>query len=954
MTDFDAWTSRTLENVLAISPAQVTGPINLDELDSILIEILTELGTPEKLPLSYLNNCYERCSTLKQRVNKDPAKLSAIDRIIANVTNYGLICFQVPGFFFDNTSLDQTLDYVLEFINRGFLRKILSNAIENDSSLEVLNSIVPNLMNKLLAVDMINTPSPEISRYYFSVMDLLETILAYPALAAIFSEIDNFHPPDLKSNEFETRSLLGPLFRYSPLLPELAYKNYEAYISPGYVDNMTSIKGIHEGSQLETKLIIDRLFSLTNKLVRGGEKPRAAFFRWAADLVNKSHLRVGQQVNPKLVASNSIMFNITMILIKFSLPFLANETKLPKIDIDYFNKRQIVDFTEETKINSTLQESADYYQVSDEVPNFISDCFYLTLTYLHYGLGGIYNWENRLKQQLSGLRMEIVRMEAQQSNPSGLNPFLEGILRFKLPKLKKTYKILQSERYSIQMVNSYRDLQSETFDTLSGAIKFFIRVIDPSHEYPSKELKLPFVELAVEDLDDPNVLRQKSPVPFRYYPEFFIEGLINYFYAFTKHGIYPLVYSNRNLTTWVQFLIIILRCPELMSNPHLKSRMVELLFYGTLKNTQGGPGFMDDIINSDPLVSNNIMYALIDFFVVVEKTGSSNQFYDKFNTRYHIGTILENLWGNNVFRKQLKRQSTQNVKFFVRFVARMLNDTTYLLDESLNKLISVHNYEAELGIRKGEQPNGERDPALSELSDEEIEQRLQSSESQARSLVGLSNKVIQLFNLFTKELPSSFVIPELVHRLAGMLDYNLVALVGPKCSNLKVRNPQAYDFDPKRLLFNLCSIYVNLSKEEKFIDAVAQDERSFDITYFRKARRILEKHVYQATASFRQQFIAFGDSAMEKRSQQQQEELEMGDAPDEFLDPLMYTIMEDPVILPSSKVSIDRSTIKSHLLSDPTDPFNRMPLKLEDVIDNVELKQRIQEFKGKNKTRTEP
>jgi len=55
----------------------------------------------------------------------------------------------------------------------------------------------------------------------------------------------------------------------------------------------------------------------------------------------------------------------------------------------------------------------------------------------------------------------------------------------------------------------------------------------------------------------------------------------------------------------------------------------------------------------------------------------------------------------------------------------------------------------------------------------------------------------------------------------------------------------------------------------------------------------------------------------------------------------MATLMEDPVILPSSKVTIDRHTIKIHLLSDPKDPFNREPLKLEDVIPDVELKQQI-------------
>ena len=45
--------------------------------------------------------------------------------------------------------------------------------------------------------------------------------------------------------------------------------------------------------------------------------------------------------------------------------------------------------------------------------------------------------------------------------------------------------------------------------------------------------------------------------------------------------------------------------------------------------------------------------------------------------------------------------------------------------------------------------------------------------------------------------------------------------------------------------------------------------------------------------------------------------------------------MRDPVILPSSRTTIDRATIKSHLLSDATDPFNRMPLSLDNVIPSM-------------------
>lgn len=36
--------------------------------------------------------------------------------------------------------------------------------------------------------------------------------------------------------------------------------------------------------------------------------------------------------------------------------------------------------------------------------------------------------------------------------------------------------------------------------------------------------------------------------------------------------------------------------------------------------------------------------------------------------------------------------------------------------------------------------------------------------------------------------------------------------------------------------------------------------------------------------------------------------------------------MRDPVRLPTSGVTVDRSTITRHLLSDQSDPFNRIPL----------------------------
>ena len=59
-------------------------------------------------------------------------------------------------------------------------------------------------------------------------------------------------------------------------------------------------------------------------------------------------------------------------------------------------------------------------------------------------------------------------------------------------------------------------------------------------------------------------------------------------------------------------------------------------------------------------------------------------------------------------------------------------------------------------------------------------------------------------------------------------------------------------------------------------------------------------------------------------------DIDLSDAPNEYKDPLMDTIMEDPVVLPSGHV-MDRSVIIRHLLNASTDPFNRQPLT-EDML----------------------
>jgi ubiquitin conjugation factor E4 B len=158
---------------------------------------------------------------------------------------------------------------------------------------------------------------------------------------------------------------------------------------------------------------------------------------------------------------------------------------------------------------------------------------------------------------------------------------------------------------------------------------------------------------------------------------------------------------------------------------------------------------------------------------------------------------------------------------------------------------------------------------------------------------------------------------------------------------LKVKNPEKYGFKPRVMLKEFIQTFISLADMPEFVHACARDSRSFNRGSFEHAIRILSHDLNESeTASI----LAFL-SAVEKRVVEDEVDDEIyGDVPDEFLDPLMATVMLDPVRLPSGVV-VDRVTIVQHLLGERNDPFNRAPLTIDMVVGDEELKGRIEEWK---------
>jgi ubiquitin conjugation factor E4 B len=211
---------------------------------------------------------------------------------------------------------------------------------------------------------------------------------------------------------------------------------------------------------------------------------------------------------------------------------------------------------------------------------------------------------------------------------------------------------------------------------------------------------------------------------------------------------------------------------------------------------------------------------------------------------------------------------------FVRFVNLMINDVTYLMNESLSELTQIHDIQSEMENTAvwSTKPLDYR---------REREQTLRQLEQHASGYTTLGRSTVALLKDFTAETTTPFMMPEIVDRLAAMLDYNLDALAGPKCQNLVVKDPEKLKFSPKTLLSDILQIFLNLSDQEDFVRAVAGDGRSYRKELFDRASSIARDKALKSSSDL--ETLSLFVAKVEVAKAALKEEDEIGDIPEEFL-----------------------------------------------------------------------
>lgn len=237
--------------------------------------------------------------------------------------------------------------------------------------------------------------------------------------------------------------------------------------------------------------------------------------------------------------------------------------------------------------------------------------------------------------------------------------------------------------------------------------------------------------------------------------------------------------------------------------------------------------------------------------------------------------------------------------------------------------------------------NSQEWAALGEEERETITARHESNEREVQRALPLCNSVMKMLGFLNtdKDIRDMFLLPDMCPRLANMLLHVLTKLVGSRGLDLKVDNPDSYNFRPKEMLQGLCVVFSSFAAADEFQIECAKsgyytpDLMTKSVKTCRKLGLLvgesMELFALLATKVEDASDIMIGDEDLYQ------------DAPDEFLDPLMQEFMEDPVLLPTSDNIVDRKTITHHLLNADTDPFNRKKLSIDDVVPAEELKEKM-------------
>ena len=921
----DAVNHIIMEQLLLLLPCANTSP-SLSRTDIVGYSVAqgqctyTKFVPPksaESLLLNYLLECYVRITNEQRRAAAANITVNDLLRE-ARSQSLSYTASVLQGVFSDSHSSPTTtsllLAYMLnQFFPTGFIADFISYLTSTDiEAFRLIFATALHDLSRLVYGCSLESNDHLAPLSLLSELCELKTDSSRP-ICNLITQLVNWLPPAVTPSpaaELQKVTFIGPFLSLS------AFADDDPKVVEKYFSNpemaAAEVKMANDSLRHSLHCVRTWLFEIFHSLVLNVSS-RDAAVGFIAAFVQHNSRRSHLQVDENMVSSDGMAFNMLTVLQQ-----LAVKVKIDKIDIFYtYHPKCRLNLSDDTRLNCTLDRVGSWTASLNADPKhkwldpkFATECFFLCVHCHHLSVIPMTRKYQRLVRAVREIQHVIDELE--NSIPQWRGQADEQRNRQLLQRCQSQIARMQKSRLCIEAVLMDPPILSQCLQFYSAVSQLLLSIIMPSSQ---SMLPLP---------DEP-------PMAFAALPEYYLEDVVE-LVLFIVQTYPPALNEPTADDIWTLFIVMICSA-HYVTNRYLIAKLIEVLF---VVNPRVQPALqrLSERLLLHPLAVDHLVSALMKFYSDVEQTGASSEFYDKFSIRYHISIVFKELWSMAVHRSHFIDVASSS-QHFVKFVNMLMNDTTYLLDESMVTLKSIRELQ-DLMENKAEWNQLAPDVQQSK------QKQLSQEERQCRSYLILATETVDMFNYLSESIQDPFLIPELADRLAAMLNYNLQQLCGPTCNNLKVRTPEKYGWEPKKLLDQMTGIYLHLGRSPLFATAIANDERSYSKELFDDAVSRMRKACIKTPTEI-EQFQDLQDKVEKIVVEKRMAEVDYGEIPDEFRDPLMMTLMTDPVMLPSG-VIMDRPIILRHLLNSQTDPFNRQPLTETQLESETGLKQRIHEW----------
>ena len=912
----------------------------LENLDDIILTVINEPSIKKDL-LNYLLTCFHRAYEIIEIRFKDTLGPDFAQVHLAIATYFGQIVSSPESFELNVTKkqISEIIkNYYLKTSEEEFLFLFKDITINCGDDLDSL-SLVLHYLFEIMHMENVDKQTFFKGVAIKKNLNLLLKILQeYPKVRTVFLNDVLYNPQNINGRLIQALSFYGPYLSNSPLnTPPEQHRNA-----------FTQFTNDSELKSYINKLnnIIETLSEILKILEEFDDEKSLNYF------FNVINLNIDWQKTIKnFMMLSSIGFLLNMLFLCLNLFFAEchkhnNENNIDKSKeykinaIKYINTKFCLNdkkilFSKFNLIYSMIcKEYIDANKVKSESIKFnlITKLFFICHSLMNY-----------IIPTLMKLYMEEGKAASQAFSTLGFNnpQTKEHIIKLKL------YDIYVKNEKFIKFLLEFNEITTFFLITLNNS-KY-----THNDEY-TKEEKKEENNIINEGEDEYTLFKKdyfkyidvKSNVVISSLPEFLILNIVNSCIFFRQ--AYPDLYFKDFdlLKNLVNFGLIYSSHINLIHNQYLRSQIFDILLYSFhLEEKEKNDNHLLMVhqkLLKDEYIKENLILSIMRVFIDAERLGTSNQFYERFNVRNKVLQLV-----NEVFKKN-KEILIDNIINYAnhysdnatQMLTLLMGDVTYLIDEVIQRLIDIRNYQElkdnkELWDSKTQEQRTEEDNKFAE------------NDRMLKAECRLLNHSLGFMTIICSCLQKYFIKEEKAERLADLMNYCLDEFTA-KSSQLKIKNKNDYEFNPSYIMESIIKIFSYFVNYEEFLEFVVSDPRAYKYDNFTKAIKLKNENKVKVDMETSENFDNLVYNKLKKAEELvEQKKINYDDAPEEYLDPLTYDLMENPVILPSSHINIDRRTIEDYLLTNPSDPFNRNPLTKEELIPNDDLKKKIDEYKAK-------